>query len=141
MNGEVARGMMTTRIRFMLGAETAIFFLAVLIHLEVLFAGYPDREAALAEAVIGLVLLAGLIFTFLGPGQARVTALIVQGSALAGTFVGLALLVTIGPSTLLDLAIHLVMVVVLVAGLLTTWRARPAFRPSSDRVTDASTRR
>jgi hypothetical protein len=138
---DVGRDGVTSKIRLMLGLETAIFFVAALIHFEILFDGYPDREAATAESVIGLVLLAGLIFTFLAPGRARVTALIVQGFALAGTFVGLTLLLTIGPATGLDVVIHVVMVVVLLFGLVMTWRDRPAFRPSPDRVIDETTRR
>jgi hypothetical protein len=123
----------------MLGLETAIFFVAALIHFEVLMDGYPDREAGIAEMVIGVVLLTGLIYTFLAPERTRATALIVQGFALAGTFVGLTLLLTIGPVTALDLAIHVLMVVVLVAGLSITWRDRSSFRPPSERVTDGST--
>jgi hypothetical protein len=125
----------------MLGLETAIFFVAALIHFEVLVDGYPDREAGIAEMVIGVVLLAGLIYTFLAPEKTRATALIVQGFALAGTFVGLTLLLTVGPVTGLDVAIHVLMVVVLAAGLLITWRERPPFRPPSERVIDGSTRR
>jgi hypothetical protein len=125
----------------MLGLATAIFFVAALIHFEVLVDGYPDREAGIAEMVIGAVLLAGLIYTFLAPEKTRATALIVQGFALAGTFVGLTLLLTVGPATGLDVAIHVLMVVVLVAGLSIAWRDRSAFRPPSERVTDGSTRR
>lgn len=132
---------MGSRIRLWLGMESAIFFVAALIHFEVLADGYPDRDAGIAEMVIGVVLLAGLIYTFLAPDRARTTALIVQGIALGGTFVGLTLLVTVGPATGLDIAIHVVMVVVLVAGLLITGRERASFRPEPDGVTDGSTRR
>jgi hypothetical protein len=125
----------------MLGLETAIFFVAALIHFEVLVDGYPDREAGIAEMVIGTVLLAGLIYTFLAPEKTRATALIVQGFALAGAFVGLTLLLTVGPATGLDVAIHVLMIVVLVAGLSISWRERSAFRLPSERVTDGSTRR
>jgi hypothetical protein len=125
----------------MLGLGTAIFFVASLIHFEVLVDGYPDREAGIAEMVIGAVLLAGLIFTFLAPDKTRAAALIVQGFALVGTFVGLTLLLTVGPATGLDVAIHILMIMVLVAGLLITWRERPSFRPPTERVTDGSTRR
>jgi hypothetical protein len=125
----------------MLGLETAIFFVAALIHFEVLADGYPDREAGIAEMVIGTVLLAGLIYTFLAPEKTRATALIVQGFALAGAFVGLTLLLTVGPASGLDVAIHVLMIVVLVAGLSISWRERSAFRLPSERVTDGSTRR
>jgi hypothetical protein len=67
-------------------------------------------------------------------------ALVVQGFALAGTFVGLSLLLTVGPITGLDVAIHLVMVAVLVMGLVLTWKA-PPFRQPLDRVSAQDTRR
>lgn len=132
---------MSSPIRLFLRLQTAIFFVAALIHFEVSFEGYPDREAGIAETVIGFVLLVGLILTYLVPHRARVIALVVQGFALAGTFVGLTLLLTVGPATGLDVAIHTVMVVVLVAGLVMTWRAWPGFHPPADRVIDDSTRR
>jgi hypothetical protein len=125
----------------MLGLEAAIFFMAALIHFEVLFDGYPDREAGIAESVIGLVLLAGLIFATLVPNRTRLVALIVQGFALAGTFVGLTLLFTIGPITSLDLVIHLVMVAVLITGLVMTWNSRPPFHQPVDRVSRDESRR
>jgi hypothetical protein len=124
----------TSRIRLMLALQTAVFFVAALIHFEVLFDGYPDREAGIAETVIGFVLLAGFAYTLLAPGRTRVTALVVQGFALAGTFVGLSLLITVGPVTGLDVAIHVVMVILLLIGLVMAWRADPAFHTSPDRV-------
>jgi hypothetical protein len=45
----------------MLAMEAAIFFVAALVHFEVLFDGYLDREAGIAETVIGFVLLACLV--------------------------------------------------------------------------------
>jgi hypothetical protein len=131
---------MGSRIRLMLGLETAIFFVAALIHFEALFEGYPDREAGIAESVIGLVLLAGLVYVAMVPKHTRAVALVVQGFALAGTFVGLSLLFTVGPITGLDVAIHLVMVAVLVMGLVLTWKA-PPFRQPLDRVSAQDTRR
>jgi hypothetical protein len=67
--------------------------------------------------------------------------LIVQGFALAGTFVGLTLLLTIGPMTGLDVVIHLVMVAVLVIGLVMTWIARHPFHQPLDRVSAQDIRR
>jgi hypothetical protein len=132
---------MGSRIRLMLGLEAAIFFIAALIHFEVLFDGYPDREAATAESIIGFVLLAGLVFVTLVPSRTRMVALIVQGFALAGTFVGLTLLFTIGPITSLDVVIHLVMVAVLITGLVITWSTRPPFHQPLERVSGGESRR
>ncbi|MGH8872393.1 MAG: hypothetical protein ACRDWS_10490 [Acidimicrobiia bacterium] len=115
---------MTRRIRSFLGLQVLIFLLAALTHFEVLFDGYPDREAGIAESVIGGVLLAGLALTWIRPGwAARTTGILVQGFALLGTFVGVTLLFVVGPRTTLDLVIHLVMVLVLIIGLVVTMRA------------------
>jgi hypothetical protein len=114
---------MLNRIRLFLGLEAAIFIVAALIHFEVVLDGYYDREAGIAESVIAVALLAGLLTSLLRPDMTRRAGIIAQGFALAGTFVGLTLLLTVGPRATLDLVIHLVMVLVLVIGLVTTVRA------------------
>ena len=113
---------MVNRIRLFLGLEASIFIAAALIHFEVLLDGYYDREAGIAESVIAAALLAGLLTSLLRPAATRRAGIIAQGFALAGTFVGLTLLFTVGPRTTLDLVIHLVMVAVLVVGLVVTVR-------------------
>jgi hypothetical protein len=55
--------------------------------------------------------------------QSQGAGIIGQGFALVGTFVGVTLLLTVGPRTALDIVIHFVMVIVLVIGLLITVRA------------------
>jgi hypothetical protein len=112
--------------------EAAIFIGAALIHFEVVLDGYYDREAGIAESVIAIVLLAGLLTSLLRPAATRRAGIIAQGFALVGTFVGVTLLLTVGPRTTLDIVIHLVMVIVLVIGLLFTV---PASRRVSERVT------
>jgi len=114
-----------SQIRLFLALETAIFAIAALIHLEVLFDGYRDPSAAIAESVIGVVLLLGLVVSGLSPAWTRRIGLMVQGFALLGTLVGLTLLLTVGPTTGLDLGIHLVMLIVLVLGLVITLRREP----------------
>ena len=114
---------MPRRIRFLLGLETLIFAAAVLIHFEVISSGYRDQGAGIAESVIGGVLLSGLIVSWLRPEWTRQSAIAVQGLALLGTFVGVTLLFVVGPGTALDIAIHLVMVLVLVVGLAVALRA------------------
>lgn len=115
---------MNREIKLFLGVEVVIFLIAALTHFEVLFDGYADRGAAIAESVIGVVLVAGLILASLRPASARTVGIVVQVFALLGTFVGLVLLVTVGPSRLLDLTFHLVMALVLITGLMVTIRAR-----------------
>ena len=90
---------MVNRIRLFLGLEAAIFIAAALIHFEVVLDGYNDQEAGTAESVIAVVLLAGLLTSLLRPDRTRRAGIIAQGFALAGTFVGLTLLFTVGPRT------------------------------------------
>jgi hypothetical protein len=123
---------MINRIRLLLGLEAAIFIAAALIHFEVLLDGYYDQGAGIAESVIAVVLLAGLLTSLVRPAATRRAGIIAQGFALVGTFVGVTLLLTVGPRTTLDIVIHLVMVIVLVTGLITTVRAP---RTVSGRVT------
>ena len=125
---------MINRIRLFLGLEAAIFIAAALIHFEVVLDGYGyyDQGAGTAESIIAVVLLAGLLTSFLRPAVTRRAGIVAQGFALVGTFVGVTLLLTVGPRTTLDIVIHLVMVVVLVIGLVATLRAP---RTVSGRVT------
>ncbi len=120
---------MVNRIRLFLGLEAAIFIAAALIHFEVVLDGYYDREAGIAESVIAVVLLIGLLTSLLRPAGTRRAGILVQGFALVGTFVGVTLLVTLGPRTTLDIVIHLVMVIVLVIGLIFTVRTPRTVSP------------
>jgi hypothetical protein len=132
---------MVNRIRLFLGLEAAVFIAAALIHFGVFLDGYHDQEAGTAESVIAIVLLAGLLTSLLRPDWTRRAGILVQGFALVGTFVGLTLLVTLGPRTVLDIAIHIVMVALLVSGLVVTARAPATFQGVSHRVTDTANRR
>lgn len=123
VNGNGRR--MTRRVRLFLGLETLVFAVAALIHFEVISSGYRDEGAGIAASVIGGVLLLGLIVSWLRPEWTRQSAIAVQGFALLGTFVGVALLFVVGPRTARDIAIHLVMVLVLVVGLAVAIRAAP----------------
>jgi hypothetical protein len=119
-------------IRLFLALEAAVFIVAALIHFEVILDGYLDREAGTAESIIAVVLLGGLAASLLRPAVTRRAGIIAQGFALAGTFVGVTLLFTVGPRTTVDVVIHLLMVVVLLVGLIVTVRTP---RPVSGRVT------
>jgi hypothetical protein len=115
---------MNREIQLFLGVEVVIFLIAALTHFEILFDGYADRGAAIAESVIGVVLIVGLIVASVRPAWARTVGIVVQAFALLGTFVGLALLIAVGPGTLLDVTFHLVMALVLITGLMVAIRAR-----------------
>jgi len=68
------------------------------------------------------VLAAGLLLGWAIPAIARRMALLAQLFALAGTSVGVFVLIRgVGPNTPLDIAIHTTMVVLLVAGLWLAW--------------------
>ncbi|MGH8952025.1 MAG: hypothetical protein ACRDX9_11425 [Acidimicrobiia bacterium] len=114
---------MIQQIRFFLGLEVLIFLSAALIHFDVLLGGYPDRSAGIAESVIAGVLLLGLIISLARPPSTRAAGLAAQIFALLGTFVGVTLLFVVGPRTTVDIVIHLVMVLALIAGLVVTARS------------------
>ncbi|MFC4551024.1 MULTISPECIES: hypothetical protein [Halorussus] len=113
------------RIRALLAAEAASFFLAAAFHAGVLVGGYEHDEAMLAETVIGAVLVGGLALTWARPRSTFSLAAGVQALALVGTLAGVvAILVGVGPRTAPDVAYHVVVLLVLTAGLRLAWNAR-----------------
>ena len=118
------------RLRAFLVAEIMLFALASLLHRGILAHGFEHAKAAIAEGVIALVLAIGLAISVYSPGKARPAALWTQGFALLGVCVGVAMiLIGVGPRTRLDYAIHAVMAVTLIAGLVV---ARAAQGDTSD---------
>ena len=104
--------------------EAATYAIASLVHFGVLIRGFEHDRAGTAEAIIAAVLLAGLATTLLRPGWTRSTAFLAQLFALIGTFVGLfSIVVGFGPRTVPDVAYHAAIVVVLLVGLVVTWRS------------------
>ena len=115
---------MTRRIRVFLLLEAAAFAAAALVHFGVLVHGYEHRQARVAESVIALVLLAGLLLSWVRPALTREAGLAAQGFALLGTLVGVfTIIVGVGPRTLPDVVYHLGIVAVLVWGLMVALRA------------------
>lgn len=105
--------------------EAASFLLAAMIHAGVLVRGYEHYEAMLAEAVIGTVLLLGLVIIWVRPQATFTVALGVQAFALLGTLVGIwTVIVGIGPRTIPDIVYHTVVALVLVTGTGMAWRRR-----------------
>lgn len=117
---------MTRLTEPLLAFQAILFGAASLIHAGVLVAGYEHSRAAIAEGVIALVLLAGLIASLVRPASTRTIALVVQGFALLGTLVGaFTIAVGVSPQTTADYVFHVVLLALLVSGLVVTWR-RPA---------------
>jgi hypothetical protein len=87
--------------------------------------GYERREAAIAETVIGGVLLAGLTISAIRPDATRGIGLAVQAFALLGTLVGVTMVaIGVGPQTVPDIVYHIGILIVLAFGLAATARAR-----------------
>ncbi|MBC8163330.1 MAG: hypothetical protein H7Z42_19135 [Roseiflexaceae bacterium] len=117
---------MTNTIRLFMLLEAATFVVAALVHAGVFITGYAHQQAAIAEGVIALVLLGGVVVTWIRPAWLWHAGMAAQGFALLGTLVGLfTIAVGIGPRTIPDIAYHIGIVMVLVWGLRVTMRARP----------------
>ena len=114
---------MIERIRVFLALQVAVFVSAALVHFEVLIDGYDDAAAGIAESVIAIVLLAGLVLSWLRPESTREAGIGVQAFELLGTCVGTTLVVLVGPRTVLDVTFHIVMLALLVVGLAVALRS------------------
>jgi hypothetical protein len=113
----------TTRLFVLL--EAAAFIAAALTHFGILVDGYKHRQAGTAESVIGIVLLAGWLTTFIRQSWTNRIALAVQAFALLGTLVGIfTIVVGVGPRTIPDLVYHALIVIILLAGIAVSIRAR-----------------
>jgi hypothetical protein len=103
------------RLRLLLLFEAATFVVAASIHFGALLDGYEHTKAGTAESVIAVVLLAGFALSFRRAQQAVIGA---QSFAILGVCVGLfTIAVGVGPRTVLDVAYHVAILALLVAGL------------------------
>jgi hypothetical protein len=115
---------MRQTIRLFLLFEGASFVVAGLVHRGMLINGYEHREAAIAESLIGVVLLVGFGLTWVWPARTRLIGIAAQAFALLGTLVGVfTIAIGVGPRTVPDIAYHLAIVVALVCGLVVAARA------------------
>jgi hypothetical protein len=120
---------MARRVRWILSLEATAFLAAALAHSGILLLGHEHLKAAIAESVIGLVLVGALLATVLSPRSSRAAGLGAQAFALLGTCVGLfTIAIGVGPRTAPDLAFHGGILAALVAGLVWLGR-RPAGPP------------
>lgn len=107
--------------------ETVLFIVAALVHSGKLIAGYRHKKARIAESVIGLVLLTGLLLGFIYPAYSDAVGLTVQAFALLGTFVGLfTIVIGVGPRSVPDYVFHIVIMIILAFGLIITKKPSPA---------------
>jgi len=113
-----------TPMQALLAGEGVAFAAAALIHAEVILPGNPDPAAATAESIIAAVLGAGALVSWVRPGWTRATAMAVQSIALAGTSIGLYVFVRLEPERVADIVFHVVIWLVLAAGLAYAARLR-----------------
>lgn len=122
---------MRRTVRGLLLVEAVSLFVAAALHAGLVIPG-PFDDAAIYEATIALVVLAGLAVTYLRPAWTRGVALATQAFALLGAFVGLfAVVSALGPNSPLDVVYHVGLIGVLTAGLVVAWQQEG---PSADRL-------
>jgi hypothetical protein len=127
--------MRTTRstVRLFLFLEGVSFVLAALIHSGVLPIGVPHLSAAIAESLIGTVLLVALALTVFLPDLTHGIGIVAQSFALLGTLVGVfTIAIGVGPRTLPDLIYHATILLVLTWGLGVALRVSGARRRYSN---------
>ena len=112
-----------TSIQLFLFVEAVVFGAASLVHRGLLAHGLEHSRAATAETVIALVLLAAFAIVSIRPAWLRRVGVAAQGFAMVGTLVGLVMIsIGVGPQTMPDVVFHAGLLVLLVAGLVTTLR-------------------
>ena len=115
--------------------EAATFAAAAALHSGLLLAGAAHAPAATAELVIAVVLVGAVALGRMPDPWPLRFAVGAQAFALAGVFAGLVAIATgVGPQSIADIAYHLVMVPVLIAGIATPYRTTS----SGERTTGGS---
>ncbi len=106
--------------------EIAAFLLAAAIHGGLFVDGYEHEGARIAELIIGIALMLGLVVAGTRPRWATGAVLAAQAFALLGTIAGVIVVITgVGPRTVPDIVYHIVMLAVAAWGLVLArrWRA------------------
>lgn len=112
-------------IRWFVAVAALSLLVASSIHLGFLVPGYEDEGAAVPEAVIGTVMLVGLVLSWMNPPWGRRAAVAALVFGLAGSTLGLVLVIAgIGPRTVPDVIYHVLLVTTLVVGLAVALRGR-----------------
>ena len=103
--------------------QIAMFLVLVTIHFGLLIGGYGHPAAGTTESVIAVVLLFGLLLTWTPPPWRQRAATAAQSFGALGVLVGLfTFALGIGPRTILDLSLNLILLLTLIAGLVLTKR-------------------
>lgn len=124
---------MLQTVRLLMLFEAMTFVMAALVHSGKFVGGYQHYEARIAETVIAVVLLLGLLFSWLRPDWARLAAMGAQGAALFGTLIGIStIIVGMGPRTAPDVIYHIAIIIVLAFGLALARRIQPGEDVSSE---------
>ncbi|HEU5349169.1 MAG TPA: hypothetical protein VFU63_11215 [Ktedonobacterales bacterium] len=114
-------------VRLFLLIEAVCFIAAGIIHTGMLVTFDVLPPAAVAESIIGVVLLIGLGLTWIWRSETRIIGLIVQGFAMLGTLVGLFIILSgAGVNAVLNISFHVIFLLVLAWGLVVTVRPSPA---------------
>ncbi len=114
---------MQQTVRVFLLIEAVVFIIAGAIHSGMFVAVDTHYQAAIAESLIGIVLLVSFGLTWLWPAGIRLIGLLAQAFAAFGTMVGLfTIAVGVGPRSVGDIAFHLAILAVLGWGLVATAR-------------------
>jgi hypothetical protein len=112
-------------IRAFLAVEAATFVVAAMAHFGILVPGYGHGAAAVAESVIGLVLVTALAATWLRPASVPSIGLGAQAFAFLGTLVGVfTIAIGVGPRTVPDVLYHVAILGVLAWGIAVANRTR-----------------
>jgi hypothetical protein len=128
-----AEGLRTaTTVRGFLLVQIAMFLVLVTIHFGLLVGGYAHPAAATTQLVIEVVLVFGLLLTWTPPPWSQRAATAAQLFGTVGVLVGLfPFALGIGPRTILDLSLNVILLLTLIAGLALTKRraghAQPAW--------------
>lgn len=110
-------------MRSLLALEALVFGFAVSVHSGWSVSGFEHGRAAIAESVIGLVLLVGLLLTLVLPSRERLIGLGAQLFALLGTLAGVTMVaIGIGPQTLPDVVYHAFLLMLLLTGIFFVWK-------------------
>ena len=120
-------------------AEAATFGVASYLHLDgripvgfTAITGEHFGRASVPEAIIGAVLAAGAMVVAVAPGRARTAALGATGFAVLGVLAGLGFVLTSSrPHIAGDLAYHLTILLVLLAGLVVLVRTGRVGQPGA----------
>ena len=108
-------------VRGFLLVQIAIFLALVTIHFGLLVGGYAHPGAGATELVIVAVLVFGFLLTWTPPPWSQRAATAAQSFGTVGVLVGLlTITVGIGPRTILDLSLNMVLLLTLIAGLAIT---------------------